>query len=234
MKNFYENKILKLMWGVRKKGQDPLEFLLKSFNYWTERDSLQTFTIKEITTLETFRLISKLGNLTAFGRDGLDAMSIKVATEHLAPQIRHLINLSIQNKEYIMKWKLPWVISILKTKEASQQEPASYRPISLLPVISKLVERSVQSKFQIHLETNGLLHPNSHAYRENQSTSTAMMQIMDSIYQTTDKNMMTSLMVLDQSTAFDCVNHNILLRKLELYGCDKNTLTWMKEYLQNR
>ena len=103
-------------------------------------------------------------------------------------------------------------------------EVSSYRPISLLPVVSKLVERHIQQQLLRHMEKNNLFHPNGHAYRPCLSTNTAMMQLLDSIYCSTDDNKMTSLMALDMSSAFDCVNHAILLEKLEMYRCSKETL----------
>ena len=175
-----------------------------------------------------------MGNSTACGQDHLDSLSLKCATMLLAPHINHLINSSISSKVYIMKWKTSVIIPILKSKESSPLQPASYRPISLLPVLSKLVEHAVQQQLQQHLEIHQLLHPNVHAYHPNKSTTTAIMQITDNLYQATDNNMMSSLLALDQSAAFDCVSHRILLQKLELYNCSQDTLTWMESYLKNR
>ena len=78
------------------------------------------------------------------------------------------------------------------------------------------------------------MHPNSHAYRQNISTTTAIMKLMDTIYMATDDNLMTSLLALDQSAAFDCVNHGTLLRKLQKYGCCQDTLDWISSYLTGR
>ena len=133
-----------------------------------------------------------------------------------------------------MKWKTARVIPVPKSKDTSRLLPSSYRPISLLPVLSKLVERTVQVQLQKHFENFDLFHQNGHAYRPNRSTSTAIMQVMDSLYQATDDNMMTSMMALDQSAAFDCVSHELLIKKLEAYKISKKTLTWIKSYLCSR
>ena len=145
-----------------------------------------------------------------------------------------MINSSITMKTFVMKWKIGKVIPILKGKEHSQMEPGSFRPVSLLPVISKLVECTVQVQLQKHLEKYRLLYPNSHAYRASRSTTTAIMQVLDTLYQATDNNQMTSLMALDQSAAFDSVNHSLLLRKLKLYKCSNSTMEWMQSYLESR
>ena len=66
------------------------------------------------------------------------------------------------------------------------------------------------------------------------STSTAMTQIVDTLYTATDSNLLSSLMALDQSSAFDCVSHPILIEQLKLYNCSQDTIAWMTEYLQHR
>ena len=234
LQNFFKNKIRKLMLGVRKSGQDPLEFLTAAFKIWDEVNSLPVFNLKGISIDETRKLISKLGNTSAYGRDEIDAISLKSTANLLAPQIMHLINSSIASGNYIMKWKLARVIPVRKSREVSHMDPALYRPISLLPVLSKLVERVVQVQIQGHFERHGLIHPNSHAYQTNKSTTIAIMQIVEEMYEATDSNFMTSLMILDQSAAFDCVHHNLLIRKLRTYGCSEETLTWMNSYLTDR
>ena len=85
-------------------------------------------------------------------------------------------------------------------------DPTSYRPISLLPTLSKLTERAVQQQLQAHFEQHQMFHNNNHAYRANMSTTSALLQITDNLYTATDSNMMTSIMAIDQSAAFDCVN----------------------------
>ena len=159
---------------------------------------------------------------------------MKVGADYLAGPITKIINSSISTGSYIMKWKVARVIPVLKSKETSRLLPSSYRPISLLPVLSKLVERTVQVQLQQHFEKYDLFHPNGHAYRPNRSTSTAIMDIMDTLYQATDDNLMTSMMALDQSAAFDCVSHVILMRKLAAYKLSKKTLAWIQNYLHSR
>ena len=122
----------------------------------------------------------------------------------------------------------------MKSKELSRLSPASYRPIALLPVLSKIVERTVQTQLQDYLEKNALLNSNGHAYRKDLSTSTAIMQLTERLYEATDSNLISQMLALDQSAAFDCVSHPILVQKLRLYGCDEDTITWMQSYLGHR
>ena len=217
-----------------KNGRDPLEYLHRAMDRWEGRNDLPVWEIKEISISETKKLIQNLGNSTSFGRDKLDAKSLKSGVDYLAAPINKIINLSINSGVFIMKWKCARVIPVLKSKESSRLLPSSYRPISLLPVISKLVERAVQLQLQKHFKQNHLFHQNGHAYRPNKSTSTAIMQIMDNLYQATDRNMISSMMAIDQSAVFDSVSHKLLLRKLEVYKVSKKSLQWIESYLQYR
>ena len=98
----------------------------------------------------------------------------------------------------------------------------------------KLVERTVQVQMQQHFERYKLFHHNGHAYRPSKSTTTALMQTVDQLYQATDSNLMSSLLALDQSAAFDSVSHDILLRKLSKYKMSKDTIKWVSSYLRHR
>ena len=179
--------------------------------------------------------VNKLGNSTAFGQDGLDGLIMKVAICHSSETyLTHIVNMSIRTNKFASKWKLSRLIPILKSKEANRLSPSSYRPIALLPVVSKIVEWTVQTQLQEHMEKNHLLNTNGHAYRRDLSTSTAIMQLTERLYEAMDANLISQMLALDQSAAFDCVSHQILIEKLKLYGCSEDTIKWMQSYLGHR
>ena len=218
--------------GLKRGRQDPLKYLNLAWRKWGESENIPTFNLHEITESDTVLYISKLGNTTACGMDGLDSLSVKVAEDLLKGPITHIINTSIQNSTYANKWKLSKLIPVLKSKDASKLEPASFRPVALLPTLSKLVERTIQIQLQQHFERHELFNQNCHAYRSNLSTSTAILQMVDSLYTATDANLISQLMSIDQSSAFDCVNHDILIKKLCKYGCSNSFQAWIQSYLQ--
>ena len=222
------------MRGLERRGCEPLRFLNAAFDNWDGSESLTTFSLREITELETLKFIQKLSNSTAFGRDKLDGLSMKVAAGHLKGPITHLINVSIRTSQFTSKWKLSRLIPILKSKDLSGLTPSSYRPVALLPVVSKIIERAVQMQLQEHMERHDLFNEHSHAYRQNLSTATAILQLMDELYRATDDGQISQLLAIDQSAAFDCVSHQILLRKLTKYGCSTGTISWMRNYLSHR
>ena len=136
--------------------------------------------------------------------------------------------------KFANKWKVSRIIPLLKSKESSRSDPASYRPVALIPVTSKLVERAIQTQLQKHMEKEHLFNKNSHAYRRNLSTSTAIMQLVDRMYEATDQNLISQIMALDQSSAFDCVCPKILVKKLKRYGCSPGVRRWIESYMSYR
>ena len=173
-------------------------------------------------------------NSTSRGIDNLDNFTIKIAAVSLYKPIQHVINLSIANNMFPMKWKLGKVKPLLKGLDLDQKQPSSYRPICILPTLSKLTEKVVQTQLLQHLEKTGQLHRDHHGYRDKLNTTTALMQITDVIYKSTDKNRITVSMSVDMSAAFDMVRHDLLLQKLKYYKIGQNTLQWIQSYLSHR
>ena len=234
LQNFYVSKINNLVGALKKSGQDPLRFLDNALRLWEKSENIPTFNVREITLTETIQHISRLGNTKAHGHDGLDGLTLKLAAEDLARPLMFLINLSITTTTFANKWRIAKILQLLKSKDSNKIDPASYRPVAILPTVSKLVERTVQTQLQNHLEEAQLLNHNGHAYRKNLSTATALLQVVDRLYTATDENLISQLLAVDQSSAFDLVSHSILVRKLKRYGCNERTIKWMQSYLHRR
>ena len=190
--------------------------------------------LKKVSKSEVEKMIKNLKNSLAFGMDELDAVTIKRAGKLLAGPISHIINLSLGNREFPAKWKLAKIIPLRKSTDNNPLEPSSFRPVSQLSVVSKLAEKWIQSQLLAHLERTALLHPHHHAYRRQLSTVTAMIQMTDTITEATDNNKITATMAVDQSAAFDCVPHGLLMDKLQYYYLGNQTLEWIESYLSHR
>ena len=112
--------------------------------------------------------------------------------------------------------------------------PKNYRPVAIIPIFSKILERIVFNQVVQYLATNNLIHPNHHAYRENHNTTTALIQLYDTWLKALENGQLAGVGFLDMSAAFDIVDHTILLNKLKLYGFDGNFLQWTSSYLSDR
>ena len=112
--------------------------------------------------------------------------------------------------------------------------PKIFRPVAILPVMSKLLEKAVFIQIIDYFESNDLLHPNHHGFRSNHNTTTALLQMYDTWVEAMDKGEATGVCFLDMSAAFDMVSPSVLLDKLLLYGFEDASFTWIKSYLSDR
>ena len=111
---------------------------------------------------------------------------------------------------------------------------SNYRPITVLPILSKILEGLVHTQIYSYLCENKILSQSQFGFRPKLSTSTALAFFTDSILDNADNGLITASVFLDLNEAFDTVDHNILLRKLKLIGLDSKSLNWFESYLSNR
>ena len=112
--------------------------------------------------------------------------------------------------------------------------PSNYRPISILPVCSKLLERHVHLQLSSHLHSNDLLFPLQSGFRPSHSTQTLLLHCLDRWYKALDSKKFVVVVFLDISKAFDTVNHELLLSKLSNLGLSASAVSWFQSYLSNR
>ena len=130
-----KNKTNKLISHLPQTVDDPLSYLQEAMNDWDGKNSRETFNIREVTKLETLGVINKLGYSNSMANDNLDVMVIKHGASQLHCPITHIVNLSIAQSKFAAKWKIGRLLPLHKGKGLAHDDPASYRLISLLPVI---------------------------------------------------------------------------------------------------
>ena len=173
--------------------------------------------------------IKSLRESSACGSDGISLRFIRDGLFIIAFYLTVIINTSIVTNAYPGLWKNPYVIPAYKTGDID--EITNYRPISLLPVLSKILEKIVSNQTTTYLEINNLLSASQHGFRPKLSTETALLKITDKIYNNIDNKKISLLLLLDLSKAFDSVNHEILLAKCKMLNIDP---CWFQDYLSNR
>ena len=146
--------------------------------------------------------------------------------------ISRLVNNSFKMAALPKAWKIAEVIPV--PKEGNSEEPANNRPISLLPILSKVSERLAHKQFVEFLTTHGKLSTYQSGNRKMHSTETALINVTDNILKAIDEKSASLLVLLDMSKAFDSLNHNLLLGKLRKLGLKASVISWFSSYLSSR
>ena len=162
----------------------------------------------------------------------LNAELIRDAFLVLNVELTHLLNESISQQIFPSKWAIGSVTPI--PKDGNLLDPGNWRPITILPIPSKIMERAIHFQLLNYFEGNNYLHPRQHGFRKSYSTSTAIHRMLRNVYDAYDLGLSTSCAFVDYKKAFETLDHDILLQKLKLYGLSDCSLAWMKSYLENR
>ena len=172
----------------------------------------------------------KLKNAT--GIDGLPARLFKDSAVVIADRVTHLVNLSIKSGKVPSEWKQAKVVPLFKS--GNKDDLDNYRPISILPILSTILEKAVFHKLHTYRSKNSLLSPYQSGFRASHSTQLAITFLIDKIRGRMDKGLLTGAMFIDLKKAFDTVPHDGLLNKLFRYGIQDQPLSWFESYLTNR
>ena len=186
------------------------------------------FKLAPLTLSELRAIVYGMNSSAACGEDGVNIHLVRLSFEAVGTVLLHLINSSISLSEVPDSWKHSLVFPIHKSGDPS--DSSNFRPISIVPVIAKIVERAVHQQLYSYLSMNHLLSPIQHCFRPRHSTETALITISDHILSANDRGEISLLCLLDLSKCFDVIDHSKLLTKLQLYGID---VSWFSAYLQN-
>ena len=140
----------------------------------------------------------------------------------IALSITKFINPSFSLNVFPSRWKTATVTPILKSGDHTDVK--NYRPISVLPFLSKIAERHVHNALYNFLYENDLIYIRLSGFRSKQSTETALIKIIDDLLFNLHNNRVSGMVLVDYRKAFDMIDHTLLLEKLELYGLSRDSL----------
>ena len=185
--------------------------------------------VEQSTVLE---LLQSIDDRKSAGSDGLPGCILKNYAKDLTPSVTQLINASLTSSELPTPLKLATVSPIFKNGDPSLA--TQYRPISLLPLVSKLLEKVVARQLRSYLEEFSIIPKEQFAYRQRHSTEDALVYAINNFLMAKDQGLYTGLVFVDMSKAFDRVEHQTLIYDLSNIGVRGSALKWFINYLTDR
>ena len=177
-------------------------------------------------------LLENLDEGKSGGPDYLSCKILKLFAPIIASCLTEIFQYSLESRTIPSIWKVARVIPIYK--KGSKEMPTNYRPVSLTCVTCKLLEHIVSSKIYEHLSLYNVLHDSQHGFRRGRSCDSQLVHTINDLAFNLDKKIITDVIILDFSKAFDTVNHRKLFYKLDHYGINKELIFWIQNFLTNR
>ena len=187
---------------------------------------------KEVSTEYILKILEHLDISKAVGTDNLSSRFLKDGAKIIALPIAQICNLSISSATFPDYCKIAKLKPLYK--KGCKTDPQNYRPISILPALSKIIERVIHDQTQVFLEQNNILYKFQSGFRNNHSTDTCLSFLSDKILTGFDSGLHTGMILIDLQKAFDTIDHDILFQKMSFLGFSSQTINWFKSYLTNR
>ena len=165
----------------------------------------------------------------ATGCDNIGTRLLKIAAPYIAESVTYICNQSIITSQFPEKWKKAKVTPL--HKGGPKDDLNNYRPISILSVMSKFLEKHLHDSLMTYLVKFNLLHKNQSGFRPSHSCETALIGMISKWLESINKGSLIGTVMIDFKKAFDLVDHNVLLKKLKHYKLSDEALMWFASYL---
>jgi hypothetical protein len=178
------------------------------------------------------KLLSSISNKKSSGPDGISVRMLKLTFPYICNIVTDMLNRILIDGTFPNCWKIAKVTPILKS--GSHEDPSNFRPISILPILSKIFEMHVNKCLQLYLSNTNQLHPLQFGFRKGHACGDAVRSIISHCINQRKQRISTVMMFLDFSKAFDCVDHDILISKLSSMGLKGSVLALLCSFLSDR
>ena len=204
----------------------------KSFDAYLKKRVLTSFTFSLVDHNVTSKCVSSLASKSSSGHDGISLKLLKFLSSALVKPLTLIINQFLLTGIFPTKLKIARVLHSFKKDDVTLMD--NYRPISLLTSTSKLFEKIVFTQLYNYFHENQLFYPSQYGFRKMHSTELAALELTDRILKDIDERNVSLAIFMDLSKAFDTLDHQILLTKLNFYGIGGLALNWFSSYLTGR
>jgi len=221
--NYFVNIGKELDRAIPDASVDPIDYI--NFN------CLPSIAITSTDQNEVSKIVMSLKN-TSPGCDGIHSKILKQTFPLYSRVLTHVLNLSLLQGIFPKSMKIARVIPLYKAGDHMQI--SNYRPVSILPLFSKVLEKLMYNRLLNYINEYDILHKYQFGFREKHNTNMALITLVDNITTAIDQGELVLGVFLDFRKAFDTVNHQILLRKLYKYGIRGIAYKWIQDYLTQR
>jgi len=163
------------------------------------------------------------------GSDCISAKMLRLCCPLLLQYFRHIFNFCITNSTFPSCWKESLLLPLPKVKNPTQL--SELRPISILPVLSKMFERVLAEQLRTHINSCAILPSYQSGFRSGYSCASALLSVIDDIFKALDSGHMAALVLLDYSKAFDTINHQLLISILHYIGLGVASTSLIQAYI---
>lgn len=195
-------------------------------------NGMKGFKFNERSTEDIIKLIDRIKPDVAVGNDDIGAKLIKDSKQIIAPLLAQIINLGYETSTFPDLMKSATIRAI--HKKNSTEDIENYRPISILPTLSKVFELDASIQMMERFVRDKALSKHQHAYQKGHNTVTCLFEVLNYLYKMADNLKFTAIVSLDLSKAFDSIDHTLLLNKLADMNMSESSLKWIKSYLTAR
>jgi hypothetical protein len=193
---------------------------------------LQVFKWKDVSANEICCIVKRLNNSKSHDVYGLNHFILRYVIDVLAEPLAVLYNRMFKEGIFPQCLKISRTIPLYK--KGDRLNVSNYRPISIVPVLSKIFESLMKSQLYYYLESNKLWSEDQFGFRSGRSTEAALLEITSSIYESFEKKHFVSVTAFDLSRAFECIDHEIIYKKLLFYGLNEMSAKLIKSFLSDR
>ncbi|XP_015759737.1 PREDICTED: uncharacterized protein LOC107339008 [Acropora digitifera] len=190
------------------------------------------FILQPISEGFILKQLRDLKDKKATGLDRIPARFLRDSAAVIAPTVTFLVNLSLSTGSVPDEWKKALIVPLYKS--GGRENMDKYRPISILSVLSNILEKIVNFQLQQYLKKFDLLSPAQSGFRQHHSTESAVSYFTDEIRRNADAGRLTGAFFVDLKKTFDTVRQKELISKLECFGFVDNSTAWFTNYLSNR
>ncbi len=188
--------------------------------------------LEQISTEEVCKVIKSMAGGTAAGDDGFNLELVKLNATILAQPLTYIYNLSLYTGIVPKRLKIAKVIPLFKKDD--EKLPSNYRPISLLSVFNKIIEKLISKRLYNFFDHENIFYKYQFGFRKKHNTSLAVLEVTDFCYENLDNNKYVLGLFIDIQKAFDAIDIDILLVKLYHYGIRGVMFEWIRNYLHDR